>query len=241
MPLITIITIAIQVYFAVHSVKTGKDRYWIFIIIFFPGIGCLVYFFAEYLPELQQNAKIRRAQTPSNPAKMLQALKDQLELTPSINNKKALAEAYVHTGQFEDAISLYESCLTGQYKDDPGIIEGLSITYFFKSDFENAKKSLERLKELRQQNRSDKFDLLYARTLENMNHTEQALKEYESLISGFSGEEARVRYGMLLKKSGRTEEANEQFKIVLKGARLSEKFYRKAQKEWIDIARKAYT
>ena len=236
MPLIAIIELFVQVYFAVHSIKTGKDRYWIFIIIFFPGIGCLIYFFAEYLPELQQNAKIKRSRIPSNPVKKLQVLKDQLELTPSIYNKRALAEAYIHSGQYEDAISLYESCLTGRNNDDATIIEGISIAHFFKGDFENAYKYLTHLKKLRGQDKYDKFDLLYARTLELKNNTEEALNEYALLIKGFSGEEARVRYAMLLKQTGRLNEAKEQFSMVLKNARFSQKYYQKAQKEWINIA-----
>ena len=34
---------------------------WIHMIIFVPGIGCLVYFFTQVLPELSQNRTVRRA------------------------------------------------------------------------------------------------------------------------------------------------------------------------------------
>ena len=210
----------------------------IFILIFFPGIGCLIYFFAEFLPELQQNSRIKSSRAPSNPAKKLQALKDQLELTPSIYNKKVLAEAYVHAGQYKDAISLYESCLAERNNRDTSIIEGISLAYFFKGDFENAFKYLSSLKKLRGTEKYDKFDLLYVRTIELMKNTEQALNEYAFLVKGSSGEEARVRYAMLLKQAGRTNEAKEQFGIVLKNARLSPKYYQKTQKEWINIAKK---
>lgn len=237
MPLIAVFDIIFQVYFASHSIRTGKDRYWIFIIICFPGIGCLLYFFTEYLPELQYNARIRKSRTPKNPVKRIKVLKDQLELTPSIYNKTALAEAYVYAGQYENAISLYDSCLA-ERRNDTTLIEGMSIAYFFKGDLENAYKYLKHLKKLRGEDKHDKFDLLYARTLELMNNTEQALNAYESISKGFSGEEARVRYALLLKQTGKQKEANEQLSIVLKNARLAQKFYKKTQKPWIKIAQK---
>jgi len=42
-----------QVYFINHAVKTAKPRYWI-VALLIPLAGCLVYFFTEYLPEIQQ-------------------------------------------------------------------------------------------------------------------------------------------------------------------------------------------
>ena len=35
-----------------HAVKTGRTQPWLFIIILLPGIGSIVYFISEILPEL---------------------------------------------------------------------------------------------------------------------------------------------------------------------------------------------
>ncbi len=98
MPVLAVLEILVKVYFAVHVVKTGRDRYWLWIIIFFPGIGSLVYFFAEFVPDLQGNYKVRKFGTGLadriNPTRRLRDLENQLELAPSVQNRKLLAEEY---------------------------------------------------------------------------------------------------------------------------------------------------
>jgi hypothetical protein len=232
----------VQVFFAVHAIKTGRDRYWLFIIILFPVIGCLIYFFTEYLPELQQSHKMRQFKSGVegvvNPGKKLRMLEEQLELTPSMKNKKALAKEYVNAGMFDQAISLYESCLQGLNKDDPYIMEGLSCAYFFKGDYAAAKESLEKLKQLQANEKNDEFDLLYARTLDALGETDAAREAYAKASKNFLGEEARCRYAYFLKQHGEIEEARRLFKEVLRNVRLSPKYYRKEQKKWVDIAKK---
>ncbi len=142
MPILGVLSLIVQVFFAVHAIRTGRDRYWLFILMFFPGIGCLIYFFSEYLPDLRQGAGLKNAQNGIvkiiNPGKHIRDLEEQLEQTPSINNKKALAAAYTEKGLFDKAIALYEECLHGAYKNDPYIMEGMSLALFFKGDFECA-------------------------------------------------------------------------------------------------------
>lgn len=241
MPILGLLSLLAQIFFAVHAIRTGRDRYWLFIIILFPGIGCLIYFFAEYLPDIRQGSGLKNAQKGIekivNPGKRIRELEDQLEMTPSVNNKKALAAAYTEKGMFDKAIALYEECLSGSYKNDPYIIEGLSLAHFFKGDFETAREKLLRLVEIRGTRKRDDFDLLLARTYDELGETDKALEEYEKLARSFSGEEARCRYALLLKKLGRKEEADRYFNEILKNARLSPKYYKKTQKKWIKIAR----
>jgi hypothetical protein len=93
MPVLALCEILVQMYFAVHAVRTGRERQWLFIIIIFPGIGSLIYFFSEYLPDMQQVARLRKRNAPAGSLKHLRYLEDQVEITPSVKDKKALAEA----------------------------------------------------------------------------------------------------------------------------------------------------
>ena len=238
MPVLAICEIAVQVYFAVHAIRTGRERPWLFIIIIFPGVGSLIYFFSEYLPDMQRAARLRKKRAEVNSPKHLRYLEDQVEITPSVKNKKALAEAYVHSGMFDKAIPVFESCLQGLHEKDPFILEGLCCAFFFKGDFETAKIKLLELKQLRGDDPNNDFDLLLARAYEKLGETEAAVEEYYRLVKHFSGAEASCRYALLLKKIGRREEATTIFKQILKDARLSPEFYQKQQKKWIKIAKK---
>ncbi|MCJ7772769.1 MAG: hypothetical protein MUP22_06500, partial [Desulfobacterales bacterium] len=98
MHVLGILGIIIQIYFAIHAGRTGR-YWWIFIIIFFPLVGSLIYFFVEYLPEKQMTAKVKR---PVNgyQSKSIRHLKQELEITDSVKNRMNLAKAYFHAGQY---------------------------------------------------------------------------------------------------------------------------------------------
>lgn len=238
MPILALCEIMVQVYFAVHAIRTGRERQWLFVIIIFPGVGSLIYFFSEYLPDMQHAAQLRKKRPKVNSSKYLHYLEDQVEITPSVKNKKALAEAYVHTGMFDKAIPIFKSCLQGLHEKDNFILEGLCCAYFFKGDFEKAKINLLELKKLRGDEPNNDFDLLLARTYEELGETDAAVDEYSGLVRRFSGAEAPCRYALLLKKIGRSEEAKTIFRKIAKDARLSPKYYQRDQKQWITIAKR---
>lgn len=242
MPILAAAELFFQVFFAIHAIRTGRDRYWIFIIIFFPGAGCLIYFFAEYLPYIQQDGRMRTFKTQVshslNPGKQLRLLKEQVELTPSIKNKKLLAEAYVNQGLFDEAISLFESCQDGAHKNDLSMLEGLSCAHFFKGDYQSAEAYLEMVLAHEETIKPAPFQLLLARCREARGRDESAEQLYRQVIKTFSGEEARCRYAMFLKKKGRLSEADALFDETLNNARLSPRYYRRTQKPWIETARK---
>ncbi len=234
MPILGAIGIIFQVYFVIHAIKNGKDRFWVYIIIFFPLVGCLVYFFIEVLPDLQTT---HRAKSKAKKKRKLSYLKDQVELSPSVKNKKALAEHYLNKGRFNQAIELYQSCLEGVHENDPAIVEGICLAVFFNGDIEKAKSYLINLREIREEFKGDEFDLLFARACEELGEFDLALKEYPEIIKMFSGDEARCRYAMLLHKLGKKDDAKKHFNEIIKKAKYSPKFYKKSQKEWIDIAK----
>ena len=238
MPVLAFCEVLVQVYFAVHAVRTGRERQWLFIIVIFPGVGSLIYFLSEYLPDMKQAARIRKRTAPTNSPKHLRYLQDQVEITPSVKNKKTLAEAYVHSGMFEKAILLFEDCLQGLHEKDPFILEGLCCAHFFIGDFETAKIRLLELKKWRGDATHNDFDLLLARAYEELGETDAAMEEYSRLARYFSGAEAPCRYAMLLKRIGKGEAAKTIFSKIVKDARLSPKYYQEEQKKWINIARK---
>jgi hypothetical protein len=242
MPIAFVIGIFFQIFFINHAIKSGKDRYWIFIILMFSAIGCLVYFVVEYLPELRHNRGIRKTgeniMDAVRPGRRLQYWKDQAEITPSVHNKKELAREYINSGMFAEALGLYEECLNGIYADDRALIEGVCCAHFFSGNFEKAEHWLLHLKKIRKESHDNEFDLLYARTLESLGKTDEAIKTYSDLVRKFSGEEARCRYARLLKNCGREKDAMDVYKEVLNNVRLSARYYRKKEKRWVELAKK---
>lgn len=242
MPILAVLQVLLQVYFAVHAYQNGKDRYWIYIIAFLPGLGCAVYFFVEFLPDLRSSSRAKQLRNDVvhavNPGRELRRLEDQVELTPSFANKKALASGYLHAGMFDESLNVYKDCLQGTHSEDQIVLEGMSCAYFFKGDMLNAKLALQKLLSIRDEPKMDRFELMLAQAHEQLGESRQAEEQYQRVVPHFSGEEARYRYAVFLKNMGKGAQAESLFKEILKNARLSPKHYKRAQKQWIMLAKK---
>ena len=240
MPFIAILLLLVQVLFGIHVIKTGRNLFWLWIILLIPGLGCLLYFLTQILPEMTHSRHIKRAGKglikTLDPQREIRQLQDELEMSDSIDNRMALADAYVNAGEPDAAIPLYERSLTGIHENDPDIIFKLAHAFFVSKDYQKAKEILDHLIADNPDYLSYDGHLLYAKTLEALHMTDDAIKEYEKLSDSYPGEEARVRYGLLLKETGNEARARELFKETLTRIKRAPKFYLKKEKHWIEIA-----
>jgi hypothetical protein len=241
MPLLGMLLLIVQIAFAVHVVRSGRDRFWLYIIIFVPGIGCAVYFLTQVLPDVGSSHTVRRAGTSLlnaiDPQRELRRRKDKLAISDSVENRIRLADECVEAKFHDDAIELYRSCLTGLNEHDPEIMLKLARAQFCDGRCREAKETLETLIRENPRFRSTDGHLLYARVLEALELHGDATREYEILLQSYPGEEARVRFAMMLQRLGQDERARGLFDETLTRARRAPKHYRRRQKEWIDRAR----
>jgi hypothetical protein len=240
MPYAALITILIQVAFAVHVVRTGRNFMWLWIIIFVPLVGCLVYFIAEILPELARSRTVARARehliNTVDPQRELRRRRELLDASGTVENRVSLADECVEARMYDEAITLYRECLVGVHRTDPNIMEKLARAQFEKGAAAEARQTLDDLIRENPDYKSTEGHLLYARTLEALGEIEAARKEYEILLVSYPGEEARVRYAMLLTQSGEKARAGELFKETLTRAKRAPRYYRDKESEWIKIA-----
>jgi hypothetical protein len=235
-----LVSLVIQVFFAVHAYRRGKP-WWSLIIMVFPVVGVLVYLFAEFLPEMRArgtvNTVARNIAHKINPEAEVRRLQDQVELSPTVNNRMELARAYLRAGRTEEAVEVYRGCAQGVYADDPRLLFEMGAAYHAAGDYAAAREAVERLR--RQQTfMKPEHLLLSARIAEDAGDVETALADYQALSGRGAGEEPRCRYALLLKRLGREDEARAVFEQMLRHARLSSAQYRKSEKEWLDIARR---
>lgn len=242
MPILAIAGYAAQLLCIVHVVRTGRPQYWIYILLFAPGLGGLAYVVAEVLPELlgtrEARQAVARARRAIDPEREYRALADQLDTADTAENRKALAEESLRLGRFEEAIALYRSALAGVHKDDPNIMHGLARAYFAAGDFADCNRTLDELRAANPAFQSAEAHLLYARSLEGAGRTEAALAEYDAVSAYFPGTEARCRYALLLRQAGRTPQARQLFAEVVRAVDKAGGPFKRAQREWYDIARR---
>ena len=239
---ISILSILIQAALIVHVIKTGRNQLWIWAIALLPGIGALAYVAAEVLPQLFGGRAARRAKAGVrrmlDPDRELRRASAEVEISGNIDARRRLAEELFERSQYDQAIDVYRGGLKGIFEHDPTLLLGLARAQFAKQDFAAARGTLELLTRQNPDFKSADAQLLYARTLDAQNALDDAEREYAALAPGYPGAEARFRYGLLLKRRGKLQEAQRVLKDLLDGSRLSPAHYRRAQAEWLERARR---
>ena len=243
MPAIGVLIVLAQIACAVHVVRSGRNYIWIYLVVFVPVIGMAAYVLAEILPEWMQSRSARQAASglgrALDPGRGLRDALRRVEITPTAENKAALAEAYLAAGKPQDAIGLYRDALTGIHETDPGTMLGLARALFAAGSVAETQQVLEKLREANPGYNSPEGHLLYARSLEEQSKIEAALKEYQALVVYYPGQEARCRYATLLNRAGQVEEARRIFTEVCQLIEYGPRHQRRAQREWYALARKA--
>jgi hypothetical protein len=241
MPIAAAAIILIQVLLAIHVAKTGRQLYWIMIIVMLPLIGSAAYFFAEMLPELRNNPSARRAvrnvANTIDPAREKKKIEAQLAVADTVQNRLRLAREHLDLGDFLNAEELFQSSLRGPHATDPDIMLGLAQSQFGRGDAAATRKTLDALKAANPDYRSTDGHLLYARSLEALGDNDAAILEYQVLATSYPGEEGRARYALLLKRMNRGPEAQKVFADVLARAKIAPRYYQRANREWIELAR----
>ena len=242
MPYITVSTIVAAI-LIIHVLKTGRDFRWIFLLIFLPYVGALIYVIMEILPALTGGLGAQRAARRVgklvDPERSLRQYQLDYERSRNVDTATRLANELVREGRYDDAIKVCEESRGGVFADDPTLLMALASALFAKREFGKAIETLDSLREKNPQFRSADGHLLYARALEEEGRTAEAVEEYEALARYYPGVEARVRLAQLQQKSGNADTAQRLFRQIVEDARLAPRHFQRAQREWIDIAKKA--
>jgi hypothetical protein len=240
--LFLILSLAIQAGLIVHVIKTGRNMLWIWAIALLPLAGPIAYIAVEILPEFFGGRAARRAksgmQRMIDPDRNLRRASAEVEISGNVDARRRLAEELLERGQFDAAAEVYLGGLKGIFEHDPTLLMGLARAQFGRKDFAAARTTLERLRQNNPDFKSMDADLLYARTLDALDALEEAERAYAEVAAGYPGAEARLRYALLLKRRGKVEEAQLILKDLLDSAKLGPAHYRRAQGQWLDLARR---
>lgn len=241
MSIVFLLSIALQVGCAVHVVRSGRPLYWIWLIIIGSYLAVAVYVLIAVIPDLRHDPRGRQAVNRTvnliDPQRRRRELQRQLELSDTVHNRRRLAEESLKLGDYTNARELYESLLTGMYATEPDFMLGLAQAQAGEGDFAATRGTLESLIAANPRYKSHDGHLLYARSLEALGQTDEALEEYRVLADSFPGEEGRFRYGRLLAKTARHDEARDVFATQIRRASLMPGYYRRKEQEWLKAAK----
>src|SRR5687767_2905792 len=241
MPVIGGVVLLIQLCFAYHALKTGRPYWWLFIIMGFPVMGCVLYYFIEVFPNSRESRSaekaVRAISKALDPDRTLRERVADLEACGSVENRVMLARECIGHRMHADAAALYRSCLAGVHETDPDIRHGLATALLLDGRFAEALPVAQKLRVSHPGFRPAEVGLVIARALEGAERLEEALNEFKVLADTYPGEEGRWRYGALLRRLGRGDDAQEVFRRMLRNAERLPSHYRDAQRDWLDLAR----
>lgn len=235
------ITLFIQACFIIHVYKTGRPYWWALIILSFPVIGCVVYYFSEIFPGTQEARKAEKLARAIGKKmggdKEFMRRVEEVEICGSVDNKLALAQECMQRELYDDAARLYRNCMHGMYAEDPNLLLGLAGAQVEQQNFNEARATLDQLQSKHAEFKPNDTSLLRARVLEGLGDTTAALQAYEALVPVYVGLEARYRQGLLLKKMGHATQARGVLDAMQEHAR-KHRVSHDGELAWLNLAKK---
>jgi hypothetical protein len=235
-----LLSIVVMILLIIHCIKTGRNTIWIYVLVFLPFAGAVAYIAVEVLPGLFRSRTAQRAhrgmKRALDPTADLRRYENEARVGGNVASLQRYADELTRQGRYDEAVTQYRKALTGLYEHDPNIMLGIAQAQFSKGDASAARQTLDELIRLNPDFRSPQGHLLYARALEGEGNIAKALDEYKVLATSYPGAEAGARYAQLLKSEGRGEEARRIAQEMLEAARIAPSHYRRAQREWLNIA-----
>jgi hypothetical protein len=235
------LSLLLQVACAVHAFRTGQDRFWIWIIIIAPGVGCLAYAAAVLLPALFGSRAAyqvgQKIQAKLDPERAVREARQALDMADTAHNRIRLADALLLRGDARDAAQLYDEALHGIFADDPAILFKLGHAKLELNEAKEALVLFDRAKQSSQTGLIPDQELLVARALADSGQKSEAITMLKLLVPRFAGEEARCFYAKSLAEAGRLGEAREVIREVLQREQRAPKYQKRDQKIWYDWAR----
>lgn len=243
MPLFAVLDILIAVYFGVHAIRTGRNMYWLMILLMAPFLGSLIYFFAEYLPEVRHSAIARKAVGAVgkvlDPKRELREATLAFERTPTVDHRFRLAEALQGLGRVDEALAHFEACVAGPYAKDIKLRRGLARAQLAAGKPADAARTLSSLFADSPEQARGPASLWLAQAHAEAGDEAAALAAFDQACQQHATTETHCAYGLYLARIGRVPAARAMLERVVHDARMGTTHSRDLNREAIDQARAA--
>ena len=224
----------------VHVVRTGREMYWLVIILMFQPLGGLVYAAAIILPDMLGGRTARRvgsaARQSLDPGRAYRTAKADYDQSPTVAHAMHLAAAAMTLGRHAEAETLYQNAAQGVHADDPTLLLGRANALIELGRFAEALPVLERLGENLDHGRTPQAALAMGRVYEGLGRNAEADTAYDWAAGRLPGLEAYGRYAAFLARTGRRAEAQEALSEIDRRIQSADPFFRREARAWRDLA-----
>jgi hypothetical protein len=212
----------------VHFIRRRPDGYWLWIIIFFGGLGALIYIAAEVIPDaglLGQSFKVfpRRRRIHELEAAILD--------NPSAGNYEELADLYLEEGNFSRARQYYDKAISAR-TDSPDPFYRRGIAAIGLGDFAAAVVDLERAVSQDSTYDFHRAAALLAHAYANTGQPEKAEALFREVTKISTASETYYNYASFLASQQRNAEAREWAQRILDKKPTMPAYQRRRERPW---------
>jgi hypothetical protein len=227
---------------SVHAVRSGRELFWVWIILVFQPLGGLVYLVGVFLPEQLRGTGAQRlsaaARETLDPGREYRAAKAACDETPTVRNQSRLAAAAAALGRHDEAERLYAEAAHGIHAEDPALLLGRANALLELGRGADALSVLERLV-AEPEGHTPAATLAFGRAYDAVGRDDEAerfLKDASERVPGFEG---MARYAAFLARHGRKGDARNMVADLDRRLTKLRGPFRKEARHWRDLAAKA--
>ena len=199
--------VALQVFCIYHLYKNRNEYYWVFLILFLPLLGSIVYLFLKVFNKQDVESIQKEVTTIINPGKKISDLEKQLQFSDTFQNRVNLADALFNIKDYQNAIQHYKEALSLSFQDYY-VITQLITSFFEIEDYKNVIFYVDRIKDKREFQKS-KTQFLYGLALEKQNQVDEAEIELRKIDQRYSFYEERLILAKFLISRNKQVDAKE--------------------------------
>jgi hypothetical protein len=241
--LVALAPLLFSVLLCVHVVRSGNSLYWIFLILFVPFLGGLVYLIAVVVPEFTGGTRAKRmgmaARDALDPTREYRTAKAAVDDSPTVHNRMRLAAAAASLGRYPEAEQLYGEAMQGMYADDPALLLGRANALLELGRAPEAMPLIDKLIEEQGTTLSPTTALSQARALEALGHYAEADAAFQWAAGRLPGLEGVARYAAFLARTGRKQEAADNLAEIDRRIERANPQFRREGRAWRDLAAQA--
>ncbi len=202
--------IALQAYCIYHLFKNRNPYYWIFVVLFLPLIGCVIYLITQVYNKRDAGKIQENIVSIINPTKRIKDLEKKLQFSETYQNRVNLADAYLENKDYKNAIPYYLDALNDNLQNDLYASKQLIECYFYVEDFNEVILYAEKIKDSSEFLKS-KSQFFYGLALEKLGKLDEAETNLRQIDIRYSFYEERFILAKFLLNRNKAEEA----KVVL--------------------------
>lgn len=225
--------ILLQALAIVHFVRRRPDAYWLWVILFFPGLGALVYILVEVLPDAPLLRNSLRGVPRRRRIKQLEAI---ILDNPAVGNLEELADLYLEDKKFARARELYDRVITPR-TDSPDPYYRRGIAAIELKDYAAAAVDLERVVAINPKYDFHRAIALLAHASAQLGQADKADAFFQQATAISTQSETYHNYATFLLAQGRKAEAHEWANRILAKKPTMPAYLRRRERPWFRAAK----